>query len=107
MESPPVKERSKDTPQTQVSPLVIAIEFDHTKIIAALVNENGRLVEEHGIAMPQRTTRAAVAEMTKMIVALAVSRTRAGHPINVISFSVAGAIDPLNGRVSISELSGL
>jgi len=106
MEEPTVKEMSKATAQTRVSSLVIAIEFDHEKIIAALVNENGRIVEELEIATPQRTTRAAAAEMTKMIVALAVSQSRAGNPINAIGFSVAGLVDPLTGRVSIPGLKG-
>ncbi len=88
----------------QVSSHVIAIEFDRTKIIGALVNENGRVVEEREIDMPQRTTRAAAAEMTKMIVTLAVSKSRAGSVINALSFSVDGIVDPPTGRVSISGM---
>lgn len=103
MENPLVKETSKATPQTQVSPLIIGIEFDHAKIAAALVNRNGRAVESRETSMPQRTTRAAAAEMTKIIVALATSQTRAGSPINAIGFSVAGLVDPATGRVSIPE----
>jgi len=99
-----VKERSKAISRTQISSVAIVIEFDHKKIIAALVNENGRVVEELEISTPQRTTRAAAAEMTKMIVALAVSQSRAGCRINAISFSVAGVVDPPTGRVSIPEL---
>src|SRR5262249_20486438 len=83
---------------------VISIEFDKTKIIAALVNEKGRRVGERGNTTPQRTTRAAAAEMTKMIVALAVSQSRAGCAINAIGFSIAGLVDPPTGRVSIPEL---
>jgi len=104
MEIPAVKGTSKAAPRTQVAPQVIAIEFDNAKIIAALVNENGRVVEEREIATPQRTTRAAAAEMTKMIVALAVSQSRAGCAINAIGFSIAGLVDPPTGRVSIPEL---
>src|SRR5262249_7263931 len=70
-------------------------------------NENGRVVEEREIATPQRTTRAAAVEMTKLIGALAVSQSRAGSPINAIGFSVAGLVDPPTGRVSIPELKGL
>src|SRR5262245_17229888 len=106
MEGPVVKETPKATIQKQISPLAIAIEFDHAKIIAALVNENGRVVEEREIATPQRTTRAAAVEMTKLIGALAVSQSRAGSPINAIGFSVAGLVDPPTGRVSIPELKG-
>ena len=84
--------------------MVIAIEFDHKKITAALVTESGRIVEAREIAMPGRTTRAAAAEMTKMIVALAASQSRIGSPVNAIGFSVAGLADPLTGRVSIPEM---
>jgi len=107
MESQIVKDTSKAASQTQVSPLVIGIEFNHAKITAALVNENGRAVEAQESAMPQRTTRAAAAEMTKMIVALAVSQSRAGSPVNAIGISAAGLIDPATGRVSIPEFKGL
>ena len=65
-------------------------QFDHSKIVAALINEQGRAVEEREIATPRRTTRAAAVEVAKMIVALAVSQSRARNPINAIGFSVAG-----------------
>ncbi len=87
--------------------MVVAIEFDQRKIAAALVNDTGRVVERLEIAMPGRTTRSAAAEMTKMIVALAASRSRAGSPVSAIGFSVAGLVDPLTGRVSIPEMKGL
>src|SRR5499433_2096843 len=106
MEIPAVKGTSKAAPRTQVAPQVIAIEFDNAKIIAALVNEQGRAVEEREIATPQRTTRAAAVEVAKMIVSLAVSQSRARSPINAIGFSVAGLVDPATGRVSIPGLKG-
>lgn len=106
MESQIVKDTSKTTSQIQVLPLTIGIMFDHAKITAALVNENGRVVEASESAMPQRTTRAAAAEMTKMIVALAVSQSRVSSPINAIGFSAAGVVDPATGRVSIPESKG-
>lgn len=99
-----MREDPKRIAQFQVSPLVIGIEFDQAKITAALVNENGRVVEEQRIAMPQRTTRAAAAVMTKMILALASSQARAAASIKAIGFSVAGLVDPPTGRVSIPEL---
>ena len=74
MENPGVKVTSKDQPQTQASPLVIAIQFDQPKIVAALINEQGRAVEEREIATPRRTTRAAAAEVAKMVVARSVSQ---------------------------------
>src|SRR5687767_12403945 len=92
MEYPGVKVTSKTQPQTQASPLVIAIQLDHSKIVAALINEQGRAVEEREIATPRRTTRAAAVEVAKMIVALAVSQSRARNPINAIGFSVAGLV---------------
>jgi len=97
---------SKAASRTQAAPQVIAIEFDQAKVVAALVNEQGRVVEEREIATPTRTTRAAGAQMAKMIVTLAVSRSRAGSAINAIGFSVAGLVDPTTGRVSIPELKG-
>jgi glucokinase len=106
MENPTVKVTSKAQPRTLAPPLVIAIQFDHSKIIAALVNELGRAVEEREIATPQRTTRAAAVEVTKMIVSLAVSQSRARSSINAIGFSVAGLVDPATGRVSIPGLKG-
>jgi glucokinase len=106
MENPTVKVISKAQPQTQAPPLVIAIQFDPSKIIAALVNEQGRPVEEGEIATPQRTTRAAAVEVTKMIVGLAVSQSRARSPIPAVGFSVAGQVDPSTGRVSIPGLKG-
>jgi glucokinase len=101
-----LKVTSKAQPQTQASPVVIAIQFDHSKITAALVNELGRAVEEREIATPQRTTRAAAVELTKMVVALAVSQSRARSHINAIGISVAGLVDPATGRVSIPGLKG-
>ncbi|HKQ75515.1 MAG TPA: ROK family protein [Blastocatellia bacterium] len=99
-----MKETSKATSRTRVSSVAIAIEFDHRKIIAALVNENCRVIDEREIATPQRTTRATAAEITKLIVDLAVSQSRAGCALNAIGFSVAGIVDPPTGRVSIPEL---
>ncbi len=101
-----MREESKRITQPQASPLVIGIEFDQTKITAALVNENGRVVEEQQVAMPQRTTRAAASAMTKMILALASSPNRAAASIEAIGFSVSGLVDPPTGRVSIPELKG-
>jgi glucokinase len=101
-----LKVTSKAQPQTQAPPVVIAIQFDHSKIIAALVNELGRAVEEREIPTPQRTTRAAAVELAKMIVALAVSQSRARSHINAIGVSVAGLVDPATGRVSIPGLKG-
>ncbi|MGH9937991.1 MAG: ROK family protein, partial [Blastocatellia bacterium] len=86
--------------------MVIGIEFDQAKIAAALVNENGRVVEEQQIAMPQRTTRAAVSAMTKIILALASSPARVAASVKAIGFSAAGLVDPPTGRVSIPELKG-
>src|SRR6266540_3417776 len=106
MENPAVKETSKAQPRTQAPPLVIAIQFDHSKLVAALINEQGRAVEEREVATPQRTTRAAAVEVAKMIVALAVSQSRARNHINAIGFSVAGLVDPATGRVSIPGLKG-
>ncbi len=101
-----MREDPKRITQPQASPLVIGIEFDQTKITAALVNENGRVVEEQQVAMPQRTTRAAASAMTKMILALASSPARAAASIKAIGFSVSGLVDPPTGRVSIPELKG-
>jgi glucokinase len=104
-----LKVPSKAQPRThgpQAPPVVIAIQFDHTKTIAALVNELGRVVEEREVATPRRTTRAAAVELTKMIVALAVSQSRADSPINAIGVSVAGLVDPATSRVSIPSLKG-
>ncbi len=106
MENPVVKEKSKTAAQAQVSPLVIGVELDHARIVAALVNENGRVIEEHEVEMPQRTTRAAVAEMAKMIITLASSQARANSPVSAIGFSVAGLVDPPTGRVSMPGLKG-
>jgi glucokinase len=105
-EKPAVKEELRTTIQKQASPLVIGIEFDRAKIVAALVNESGRVIDEHQSEMPQRTTRAAVGAMTKLMVALASSPSRAGSPVNAIGFSVAGLVDPPTGRVSLPELKG-
>src|SRR5262245_55324603 len=104
MENPTVKGTSKAASRTLVPSVAITIAFDRQKTIAALVNENGRVVDEREIATPQRTTRSVAAEMTKMIVALARSPSRAGSVIDAIGFSVAGVVDPPTGRVSIPEL---
>jgi len=106
MENQALKVTSKAQPRTQAPPVVIAIQFDHSKIIAALVNEHGRAVEEIEVATPRRTTRAAAVEVAKMIVTLAVSQSRARSSINAIGFSVAGLVDPATGRVSIPGLKG-
>src|SRR5262245_42328414 len=106
MENPAVKVTSKAQPRTQAPPLVIAFQFDRSKIVAALINEQGRAVEEREIATPRRTTRAAAVEVAKQIVALAISQSRAGAPINAIGFSVAGLVDPATGRVSIPVMKG-
>lgn len=101
-----MREDPKRIIQPQASPLVVGIEFDQTTITAALVNENGRVMEERQVAMPQRTTRAATSAMTKMILALAASPARAAASIKAIGFAVAGLVDPPTGRVSIPELKG-
>jgi glucokinase len=106
MEKSALKVTSKAQPRSEATPAVIAIQFDHSKIIAALVNEHGRAVEEREISTPRRTTRAAAVEAAKMIVALAVSQSRARSPINAVGISVAGLVDPATGRVSIPELKG-
>ncbi|HEY8460505.1 MAG TPA: ROK family protein [Blastocatellia bacterium] len=101
-----MKVTSTTRPGPQIPPAVIAIQFDQSKIIAALVNDLGRVVEEREIATPQRTTRAAALEIAKMTVALALSQSRARSPINAIGISVAGLVDPATGRVSIPGLKG-
>jgi glucokinase len=101
-----LKVTSKAQPQTQSPPVVIAIQFDQSKIIAALVNELGRAVEEREIATPQRTTRATAVELARMIISLAVSQSRSRSHINAIGVSVAGLVDPTTGRVSIPGLKG-
>src|SRR5262245_50185312 len=93
-----VKVTSKAQPRTQAPPLVIAFQFDHSKIVAALINEQGRAVEEREITTPRRTTRAAAVEVAKQIVALAVSQSRAGAPINAIG------LDRKSTRLNSSHL---
>src|SRR5262249_28430748 len=106
MENPGVKVTSKAQPLTQAPSLVIAIQFDHSRIVPALIKQHGRPVEEREIATPRRTTRAAALEVAKMIVALAVSQSRARNHINAIGLSLAGLVDPATGRVSIPGLKG-
>jgi glucokinase len=105
-ENPVVKERVKNRLQAQVSPVVLGVEFDYEKIAGALVNDNGRVVEEREMETPQRTTRAAIAAMTKVIVSLAASPSRSNSHLSAIGFSIGGMVDPATGRVSIPELRG-
>lgn len=107
----PVKEISPrthqiDARQADAKPLIIGIEFTQTEIIAALVDENARVVAERKLGTPQRTTRAAIAAVAQTVLELAASKERDRSPLAAIGLSVAGMIDPPTGRVSIPGWKG-
>lgn len=102
----PVKELSPHVRQVAAKSLIIGIEFNQSEITAALVDEHARVVVERRIETPQRTTRAAIAAMAKLVLDLAVSKERVHSPIPAIGLSVVGVIDPPSRRVSVSGLKG-
>lgn len=102
----PVKELSARARQTDAKPVTIGIEFNQTEIIAALVDEQARLLAERRMETPQRTTRAAVAALAKAVLELAASAERAHSPIAAIGLAVDGVIDPPSGRVTIPGWKG-
>jgi len=87
-------------------PCVIGIEFNQVQITAILVDESARVVESLQLETPLRTTRAAIAALSKSILDLAASKQRGDSPIVAIGLSVAGLIDPPTGRVSVPGLTG-
>lgn len=102
----PDKESPSRSRPIEAKPLAIGIEFDHTRIAAALVDRNARVIAEQLIEMPARTTRTAIAALSKGIINLAASKQRGDGSILAIGLAVAGLIDPATGRVSIAGLKG-
>ncbi len=86
--------------------MAIGVEFNRARIVAALVDETGRIAVERRDEMPSRTTRAAVGAMTKLMLELAAAPERGASRINSIGLAVDGLVDPLTGRVTIAELKG-
>jgi glucokinase len=86
--------------------MTIGVGFDHARIAAALVDDAGRIAAERRAAMPSRTTRAAVAEMTRLILELAAAPERGASRIHSIGFAADGLVDPLTGRVTMAALKG-
>jgi len=84
----------------------IGIEFDRAKIVAALVDETGRIVTERTAAMPSRTIRAAIAEIRTLILYLSSAPERESCRISGIGVSVDGLVDPPTSRVTIAGLKG-
>lgn len=102
----PVKEVLPHAGQADAKPLTIGIEFNQTEIIAALVNEQARIIAERKLETPQRTTRAAAAALAQTVLGLAASGERGNSPIVALGLSVHGVIDPPTGRVSIPGWKG-
>ncbi|MGH9847270.1 MAG: ROK family protein [Blastocatellia bacterium] len=87
-------------------PMAIGVEFNRARIIAALVDETGRIVVERQGEMPARSTRAAVATMTKLMLELAATPERGASRISSIGLAADGLVDSQTGRVTIAELKG-
>ncbi|MEP7343412.1 MAG: ROK family protein [Acidobacteriota bacterium] len=90
----------------QAKPLVVGIEFDQIRFTTALVDDNARVIVTLQGETPQRTTRAVAAALSQSILDLAASKQRGDSPIVAIGLSVAGAVDPPTGRVSVDGLKG-
>jgi glucokinase len=83
---------------------VIGVEFDVRNITVALVDERARVLARNQIETPNRTTRAAVATMTKLILGASLAKERGDSLIRAVGVSVPGQVDPESERVTISGL---
>lgn len=92
--------------QPEIKRLVIGIEFNQTKIIAALLDDQARILAERQTETPQRTTRAAITAVSELILELAAAKERGSSPIAAIGFAVPGIVDPQTARVSIAGMKG-
>ncbi|MEK7831621.1 MAG: ROK family protein [Acidobacteriota bacterium] len=102
----PLKVPTLRTQKPEIKPLVIGIEFNQTKITAALVDDQARIVAERQIETPQRTTRATINAIAELVLELASASERGKSPIAAIGLAVPGIVDPQTARVSIAEMPG-
>lgn len=102
----PLKVPTLRSQKPEIKSLVIAVEFNQTRITAALVDDQARIVAERQAETPQRTTRAAIASIAESILALAATQERGNHPISAIGLAVPGIVDPQTTRVSIPSVNG-
>ena len=86
--------------------MVIGVEFDRAKIVAALVDETGRVAAERRAETPARTTRAVATAMAGLVLELAASPERGASLIHAIGFAADGVVDPPTSRVTIAGLKG-
>jgi glucokinase len=92
------------TSQQTRAQLIVGVGFDHRNITVALIDERARVLAREQAETPQRTTRAAAATMTKLILGASMTKERGDGLIRAIGISVPGEVDPSTGRVSISGL---
>jgi len=90
----------------QPSALIVGVEFDRANISAALIDDRAHILTSEEAQTPQRTTRAAVATLTKLILDVASSKERGKSAIGAVGISVSGLIDPSTERVTVPGLKG-
>jgi glucokinase len=86
--------------------MTIGVEFDRANIAGALIDERARVLARQRTETPQRTTRAAVGAIAKLILGLASAKERENGLISAVGISVPGLVDPPTERVTIPDLKG-
>lgn len=99
-----MKEKRTRQGQEEIPSYVLGVEITPETLAVALIDEDGRPVAGGLQETPQRTTRAAVAALTDMLLALASSKERGARRISALGISVAGYVDPATQRVTIPAL---
>jgi glucokinase len=99
-----VNKNREHTSQQTHAQQVIGVGFDSRKIKVALVDEHARVLTRQQAETPSRTTRAAVAIITKLILGVSMAKERGNSNIRAIGVSVPGQVDPASERVSIPGL---
>lgn len=97
------RNRARTTQQTREQQ-AIGVGFDSRKITVALVDERARVLARRQSETPQRTTRAAVTTITKLILDVSLAEERGDSIIKAIGISAPGQVDPASERVTVPGL---
>lgn len=95
---------SKPNAKTEVTRQVIGLAFNETRIRAALIGAQGRILAERRAEMALRTTRAAANEMARLVLDVASAPERGDGYVVALGLAADGQVDPATARVSLPAL---
>lgn len=86
--------------------MVVAVDFNHTQIVAALVDERARILARRQSEVPRVSVRAGSSAVTGLVLEVAALAERGASEIKALGICVPGTVDPRSERVSMPQLKG-